>query len=328
MTIKERVIPWKLQQLRAIERRMATVPAKLKEDLNMYESGYRGEQNLDYHLSFLEGEEYQVLHDLRLRGENGYYFQIDCLVVTPHVLVIVEVKNLVGRFQFRDELGQMVRVWKGEEVVMPNPLNQIRRQQSQLSGWLLSHGFPLLPIESVLVFAHPSTIIHATEEGKRSLSRVIHAEGIVPRLEMISKKFSLNSRKQMISSTCRKLTEKLIQSHTPLYSPILESYNLNPQSLIKGVLCTECNKSHMIRQSKSGRWTCKHCNTTSKTAHIQALEEYFLLIKPTISNQELRDYLQINSSAVAYQLLKKLDVKRTHKNKHCYYHLTIPLRLK
>lgn len=328
MTVKERDIPWKLQQLRALERRMNPFSAKLREELNVYEAGYRGEQNLNYHLSFLDGEAYHVLHDLRLRGENGYYFQIDCLVITPHVLVIVEVKNLVGRFQFRDDLGQIVRVWRDEEVVMPNPLNQIRRQQSQLSGWLLKHGYPLLPIESVLVFAHPSTIIHATEEGKHSLSRVIHAEGIVARLERISKKFSHNGRKQMQSSISLKLAEKLIQSNTPLYSSILESYNLRPQSLIKGVSCPHCNKPHMIRHSNSGRWTCKHCNKHSKTAYVQALEDYYLLIKPTISNQELRDYLQIDSNAVAYQLLKKLDVKRTHKNKHCYYHLTIPLRLK
>ncbi|MEN0644993.1 nuclease-related domain-containing protein [Alkalicoccobacillus gibsonii] len=328
MTLKERVIPWKLQQLRAIERRMPTVPAKLKEDLNLYESGYRGEQNLDYHLSFLQGEDFEVLHDLRLRGENGFYFQIDCLVVTQHVLVIVEVKNMVGRFQFRDESGQMVRVWRGEEVVMPNPLNQIWRQQSQLSGWLVARRFPLIPIESLVVFSNPSTIIQSTEEGKQSLSRVIHAEGIVTRLEKISKKFSHNGRKQLLPSTCRKLSEKLVQSHTPLYSSILELYNLHPQNLIKGVFCSQCNKPHMIRQSKSGRWTCKHCNKNSKTAYVQALEDYYLLIKPTISNQELRDYLQIDSSAVAYQLLRKLDVKRTHKNKHCYYHLTIPLRLK
>ncbi|MFK3939832.1 nuclease-related domain-containing protein [Alkalihalobacillus sp. NPDC078783] len=328
MTLKKRVIPWKLQQLRALERRIKTLPAKLNEELQLYEAGYRGEQNLDYHLSFLKGDEYQILHDLRLRGENGYYFQMDCLVLTPHVLIIVEVKNMVGRFQFLDEVGQMMRTWRGEDTILPNPLNQIRRQTQQLSDWMLTHGFPLLPTESVLVFAHPSTIIHATEEGKHSLNRVIHAEGIVPRLEKIFKKFSLNGRKQMLPSISRKLSEKLIQSHTPLYSPILESYNLNSQSLIKGVFCSQCNKPHMIRHSKSGRWTCKHCNQNSKTAYVQALEEYYLLIKPTISNQELRDYLQIDSNAVAYQLLRKLDVKRTHKNKHCYYHLTIPLRLK
>lgn len=327
MTLKERVIPWKLQQLRAIERRIAAVPAKLKEDLNLYESGYRGEQNLDYHLSFLQGEDFEVLHDLRLRGENGFYFQIDCLVVTPHVLVIVEVKNMVGRFQFRDELGQMVRVWRGEEVVMPNPLNQIWRQQSQLSGWLVARQMPLVSLESLLVFSHPSAVIQSSEPGTQALSKVIYAEGIVPRLEQLKSRYS-KTRTFLQPSVKEKLVKLLVENHSPLLFSVLDTYHIHPTQIQKGVHCPQCQAPFMIRIGRSGKWHCKKCKSKSKHAHIQALEDYYLLFKRTITNAELRDYLGLDSKMAANRILDKLNLQRVYSGRHCYYKLTYPLKLK
>ena len=325
MTLKERVMPIKLQQLRALEKRLGRLSGKMKDDIALYEAGYRGEQNLDYHLGFLGVNEFEIVHDVRISNGRGNYFQIDTLVLTAQFFVILEVKNMVGRFEFNDELKQMVRIWNGEEVLMQNPLNQVRRQQTQLSDWLLDRGFPLMPIEQLIVFANPSTIVHSTEAGRHTLSKVVYAEGVVPRLEKLKSNYG-KAKSYLDNVKLRKVAEQLKASHSPLLTSILKLYHLKPSQLQKGVYCPSCRTPNMVRRGRSGNWHCQSCPITSKTAHVQALEDYYLLIKPTISSAELREFLGIESKMAAYNLLSKLDVKRTHKNRHCYYHLTYPLR--
>ncbi len=51
-------------------------------------------------------------------------------------------------------------------------------------------------------------------------------------------------------------------------------------------------------------WLCQYCNSKSLDAHIKALEDYSLVISPTISNREARNYLRIASPDVAKRILK------------------------
>ncbi|WP_260682081.1 NERD domain-containing protein [Alkalicoccobacillus porphyridii] len=323
-----RSMPIRLHQLKALKNRLPSGwSSKMKEDLTLYEAGYRGERNLEYHLNFLEDRDFVFVHDLRLRASNGHYFQVDTLVVTSRFFVIVEVKNLVGRIEFHDELKQMVRRSNGEDILMPNPLHQVRRQQAQLSDWLLERDLPLMPCEQLIVFANPSTIIHSTEAGKKSLSKVVYAEGVVPRLEKLKSHFS-KGRSYFDKSSLAKLVDTLKANHAPSLFPILSTYQLNYSNLQKGVFCPDCRAPRMNRQGRSGSWHCKSCGCKSKDAHIRALEDYYLLVKPTITNAEVREFLGVESKDVAKRFLSKLDIKSTHKNRYCYYHLTFPLRLK
>ena len=69
-----------------------------------------------------------------------------------------------------------------------------------------------------------------------------------------------------------------------------------------------------------GVWTCPHCKEKSKTAHIKAIEDYFLLIKPSITNSELRHFLQIDSIKSANNILKSLNLPYTGNRKGRVYH--------
>jgi hypothetical protein len=73
----------------------------------------------------------------------------------------------------------------------------------------------------------------------------------------------------------------------------------------------------MIR--KIGTWLCPNCNHPSRTAHLKAIEDYFLLIEPTITNQKLRDFLQLYSAKTAAEILKSLPLKRTGSTKGTHY---------
>lgn len=91
MIVKERKIPIKILKLQALLRRLpANHPnrERMNEDLvkNLY--GYRGEESLDYYLSYLNKDCYYILHDLRLQTKSKKYFQIDTFYVNNLILLI------------------------------------------------------------------------------------------------------------------------------------------------------------------------------------------------------------------------------------------------
>src|SRR5690625_7350031 len=65
--------------------------------------------------------EYLILHDLRLRDQNGF-FQIDTLILCEKYLLILEVKNWSGTIVF-GENGQVTRMdAEQKEEGFPNPI--------------------------------------------------------------------------------------------------------------------------------------------------------------------------------------------------------------
>lgn len=86
MIIKERSIPEKILILQALLRRLPRNYPKipqLKGELAKSLAGYKGEQSVNYHLSFLPEKEFLLLYDLRLFNGN-HYFQMDTLILTPY----------------------------------------------------------------------------------------------------------------------------------------------------------------------------------------------------------------------------------------------------
>ena len=79
MIVKERQMPIYLRQLEALFRRLPAHHPKrdmIVESLAKHKAGYKGEQAINYPLSFLSEEKYRILHDIRLFDQN-YHFQID-----------------------------------------------------------------------------------------------------------------------------------------------------------------------------------------------------------------------------------------------------------
>ncbi|HZG72957.1 MAG TPA: nuclease-related domain-containing protein [Chondromyces sp.] len=98
MIIKERKKSIYLRQLEALVRRVPRGHGKREEILLMAKKagkGYRGEQAIDYPLSFLSEDKYFILHDVRLLGGH-HYFQLDTLILSEYFIVILEVKNISG----------------------------------------------------------------------------------------------------------------------------------------------------------------------------------------------------------------------------------------
>ena len=104
----------------------------------------------------------------------------------------------------------------------------------------------------------------------------------------------------------RKLKRLLISKHTPENPDILKHFNLSPKDILTGVKCPTC--SFLPMNYQYGTWSCQKCNMKSKTAHISAINDYFLLIKPSITNTELRTFLHFDSIRVAGKILASLEL--------------------
>jgi hypothetical protein len=64
-----------------------------------------------------------------------------------------------------------------------------------------------------------------------------------------------------------------------------------------------------LKRNKKG-WYCPTCKIYHKNAHIDSLRDYVYLFGNTITNRQLRDFLQISSESVAKRLLTSLHAEQ------------------
>ena len=76
MIVKKRNLPREIQKLEALSRRLPDKHPRyphVLEQLAKLRAGYRGEQSLDYHISFLSEENFLILQNLRLRNYFSFF---------------------------------------------------------------------------------------------------------------------------------------------------------------------------------------------------------------------------------------------------------------
>jgi len=107
---------------------------------------------------------------------------------------------------------------------------------------------------------------------------------------------------------------KLILTHCKEYDrDVLADHRISRKELKPGVRCSVCGWLGMKRIYK--KWLCPECKHASRYAHKAALKEYFLLIKPWITNKICRYWLQIDSKSLATRIFKESNLKYDAKRK-------------
>ncbi|WP_350300525.1 nuclease-related domain-containing protein [Peribacillus frigoritolerans] len=318
LIVKRRKVPLTIRKLRALTRRLSPNHPKIPiiiNDLKKREAGYKGECSIDFPLGFLEPKSYFIFHDLRLQDQSRF-FQLDTLLISKKYALIIEVKNIAGAIYFDPHFNQLIRTIEGKETAFPDPIIQVSRQETQLTNWFLKNGFPSLPILSLIVISNPQTIIRTAPENLELHYKVIHRDALPSRINLMEHSItdSILGEKDL-----KKIVRILKKYHIEAASSILERYNLNEEDLIKGVICENCKGFPLIR--RHGTWLCNQCQLSSKTAHIQALRDYFYLIGTTITNRQLRDFLNISSASSATRILQSLKLTSKGANKGRVYSL-------
>ncbi len=320
MIRKERKTPIMILKLEALLRRISSNHPnrrRMEEELAKCYAGFRGEQAIDYHLSLLEGD-YQIFQDVRLPYKETTHFQLGFLLVTDRFLLIIEVKNITSTLFFDQSFHQLIRTTNEKEEAFADPVLQLKKHKRQLQTWMENNKLPSIPIETLIVISNPSTLIKTAPQHKEICHLVTHASNLPTKIHSIDNYFQTKSYEK---SDLRKMIRLLQKQHTDPDYDILQRFQMAPGEIVTGVLCPECFLTPLTR--KKGKWLCLQCTSLFQNAHIQALIDYRLLIGPTITNKQLRDFLKIPSISIASKLLHSLQTESIGKYKDRAYFLSL-----
>ncbi|MDM5228696.1 nuclease-related domain-containing protein [Cytobacillus sp. NJ13] len=312
MIFKNRLIPIRIRQNEALIRRISAAHPQrstIEGDLAKRKAGYRGEQSLDYYLSQLPAKEFTILHDLRLYN-GSTYFQIDTLILSPYFALIIEVKNILGTLLFDETFNQLIRTRNEKEEGFPNPLIQVKRQKTQFKTWLIQNLAADIPIEYLIGISSPSTILKTSANSSNVPFRVIHIENLIYKIKFFKQSYPIEV---ITSRQIKKISRALVINHVPGFLNVLDHYNISSQEIIAGVQCPSCLIFPMRRIH--GDWLCPKCGCKDKKAHLPAIQDYLLLISPTISNKQARAFLHLASEDTASRLLSAMPSSGTKKGR-------------
>ncbi|MBM7571342.1 nuclease-related domain-containing protein [Aquibacillus albus] len=308
MIIKPSTIPSTNLKLHALIRCLPLnhkMRPQVLEDFNKRNAGYRGEESIDYYLDPLPHKDFHIFHGLRLKNEK-YHFQIDTLLASSCFKLIIELKNFTGDIYFDNESKQFFQIFNGQKEGYQNPIVQAERQKLELARWLNKNNIKQTPIEYLVAIKNPSTKIEVSAGGEHILDKVMHFDHLLTNILLLQKKY----RKPLLDSNALKtLDNKLLRSHTPKSIDVLDHYNIDKADIITGVQCPKCRATPMKRII--GKWQCQKCFTESKNAHETTIHDYLLLISPTITNKQCREFLHISDRSLASRLLNSMDLLKT-----------------
>lgn len=313
----EREYPLKLKKEEALIRGLPPHHKKCKKILRNIQkgrAGFRGEKEVDYHLSFLPEEDYYIFQNLTLSIESRT-FQMDHLVLSPWFTLIIESKNIYGHLYFDPVSKQLFRTYANQKEGFPDPILQVKRQMKLFQKWVSQHMVKPFPIYYLVAIGHPGTIVETKPGNEQIFEKVIHAEHLPDKIEELAR--TQNSA-SLSSYQLRKLSELLIAEKQISDFNIWDYYKINPSELQHGVPCPACSKTPMKRYY--AKWKCVACGTSSQLAHKQVIEDYILLTG-SISNEKCRQLLVLDSRYTARRILHTMNLKTSGQNKNRTYTL-------
>lgn len=312
----ELVEPIQLQQAKATKRRIPENHPKREEvggKIRILGSGFKGEKTLEYYLKLLPEKKYHIFQGLRLPIGKSF-FQIDAFLYSPKLSFIIESKNHAGTLTI--EKHQMIQEWNDKKVNHQNPLTQANRHKILLKYFFEKYQIPEFPIEYLAVATNSATKLNIAEGYTEAERKVCKAGDLLKRIEELEKFYKKESIDQKTMTRVKKL---LLSKHTPLKTDFLHQLGIDKSEIITGVQCPlPCLCIPMQYYRKN--WKCLSCGCISKDAYIEAINDYFLLIKPTITNSELRRFLQITSSRSATYLFSLINLPHSGIKKGRIYH--------
>ncbi|SOC35141.1 nuclease-related domain-containing protein [Ureibacillus acetophenoni] len=287
----------------------------IEANLSKLKSGIIGEQRLFRMLeSYRNHFPYKVVKDVSL--DAGGKFQIDCMILTPKLIFILESKNIGGKLYFEKNPERLVRVKEnGETSVLESPEIQVERNVALFNWWLEQQGLKI-PVVGAFVFTSstPPLILKGPERVTSLFPKSIF-------YYLHQKWNEYNDREQCLSKGDIDKLSKIIQIECKKNRfeqyPLRKSWNLDTVQIVNGVRCLKCSRIGMARLY--GKWQCPACNHSDKDSHIPTLQEWFIFNKDQITNAECRDYLMITDRHLAKRLLKHENLLEFFSYKSTYY---------
>jgi len=317
MLLKKREVSSKQLTLEMIERRLPKSHPKstyYQEMLNRTRAGYAGEQRVDQEWQEIYLEQcHYLLHDVQLKAEGGAIHQMDTLYMSRNFVLIVEIKNIVGRVEYMEDNHQFIRITSDGKVDgFRSPFDQVKRHARFMRQIFQKAGYHI-PIVYMIVSANPKMIMSAS----LSAQPIIHVSGLAEKVEQL---FLRHSEICLSEKDLKHIAKHILKKHEPKqWLPDIDWGELR-----KGALCSQCEFQYALQYS-FGKWRCSNCQRTDNESMLVALKDYQLMMGNNISNAQFRTFFDIDSERVAYYLLKKLKFKVSGGKKNRNY--VIPARL-
>ncbi len=266
--------------------------------------GHKGEVAMDYFLTFLPDDKYLILNSLRLEDPKGRYFQMDTVLISQTHCIIIDSKYINGILEFDEQANQLLRHLpdNGGIEKLSDPISQMARQRHQLALRLEKHNFPPIPIASLIALTHSSATLIKTTPSIRK--KVTFHTNLPNRIKEIN---DIHTTEHLSMKELLKLSKVMIKKHTPDKFNLLAYYKIPPDELILGVICTSCTCAPM--QKKRSTWYCLKCGACSKVTHLEALLDHKLLIGDTVTNKEIRCFLQLPTPTATSKYLASLNLR-------------------
>ncbi|MDN4605965.1 nuclease-related domain-containing protein [Sporosarcina highlanderae] len=312
MIYKKRKMPNELKALISLNKRLPKQHEKkhaVQKNLLIYQAGYNGELEFDQQMAeFKPDYSHAILHDLYLQHE-GDYFQIDSLLITPSSIKIIEVKNFKDKTVIKANPTQFIRVFRnGDRKPIPNPIIEVNRKIQYLSKWLTKRGIQI-PIEGILTFSDTNelAIENPSPEMKILLNSVVPTYlSSLPETQQILNKQAIHE-----------LANTMLAYHKDYNPfPIADLYGISASDIKPGVICPSCNELGM-RWGRE-KWNCL-CGHTGKNEHDQTIEDWFMLIKPKMTNRDFRYFTKLDNRNIARGLLAKTALLLVGERKAAHY---------
>lgn len=282
---------------------------KIREHHKNNEAGFSGERDFDKQmLEFKPKYPHAILHDICLK-QDGVFFQMDSILITPASIIIFEVKNFGGKIVVKSNPTQFILEYStGERKVMRSPITELDRKIFFLLEWLKQRKISI-PIDGIVSLAFtnelnmekpPETKVIFTYETPNFLRTLQINKEILGRNEI--KKLALELKRNH-------------QEYNPF--PMTKTMNIPCTHILSGVICPSCNHRGMHWAKK--KWNCRKCGHTGTQNHINALADWTYLIEDKITNKEFRNFTQLQSHHVAKRLLAKSNLTLRGKGSGSYY---------
>ncbi|WP_174612846.1 nuclease-related domain-containing protein [Virgibacillus ihumii] len=114
---------------------------------------------------------------------------MDNLINSRQLILINEVKNISGTVIY-DEFGQAIRIKEnGKEENFGNHLEQVNLQHFRLLRLMKDYNLPAIPIEKLITYSNPNTIIKSVTNNKAVANMVIHKEQLLTRISDFGEKY-------------------------------------------------------------------------------------------------------------------------------------------
>lgn len=304
MIYKQRETPAILMGQQALVRRLKPAHPnflKLQRDLYNSQAGFSGEKEFDYQLrDFKPDYPHAILHDISLQ-QDRVYFQIDSLLITPSCIILCEVKNVAGKLVITQHPTQFIKEEvDGKRTVLRSPIEELERKKYFLARWLKERNVEVPLIDFVV-------LAYRNELSVENLA----TEKIAFTYELPNRLRRLEMQQEWLSPNEIQVLANQITHHHRNYDPfpLSAKYDFAPQDIQSGVSCSKCGQLPMKWLIKM--WQCNRCGHRDKTAHISALQDWYCMYGPNITNQQLRRFLHIGNRHTARRLLNTPHTQAT-----------------